>query len=55
MQEGRLRAPFFLEDNGAMIVRQIWTANSYRNFNYLIACPEAGEALGVGPLDHEEG
>ena len=30
-----------------MIVRQIWTANSYRNFNYLIACPETGEALAI--------
>jgi hydroxyacylglutathione hydrolase len=25
-----------------MIVEQIWTANSYRNFNYLIACEETG-------------
>jgi hydroxyacylglutathione hydrolase len=36
-----------------MIVEQIWTANSYRNFNYLIACPETGEALAIDPLDHE--
>lgn len=35
-----------------MIVRQIWTANAYRNFNYLIACPETGEALAVDPLDY---
>ncbi len=35
-----------------MIVEQIWTANAYRNFNYLIACPETGEALAVDPLDH---
>ena len=34
-----------------MHVEQIWTANSYRNFNYLIACPETGEALAVDPLD----
>ncbi len=34
-----------------MIVRQIWTANNYRNFNYLIACGETGEALAVDPLD----
>ena len=33
-----------------MIVEQIWTANAYRNFNYLIACPETGEALAVDPL-----
>lgn len=35
-----------------MIIKQIWTANSYRNFNYLIACPETGKALAVDPLDH---
>jgi hydroxyacylglutathione hydrolase len=37
-----------------MIVEQIWTANSYRNFNYLIACPETGEALAIDPLDHQK-
>jgi hydroxyacylglutathione hydrolase len=37
-----------------MIVEQIWTANAYRNFNYLIACPETGEALAVDPLDHHK-
>ena len=37
-----------------MIVKQIWTANAYRNFNYLIACSETGEALAVDPLDHEK-
>lgn len=36
-----------------MIVKQIWTANAYRNFNYLIACGETGEALAIDPLDHE--
>jgi hydroxyacylglutathione hydrolase len=37
-----------------VIVEQIWTANSYRNFNYLIACGDSGEALAVDPLDHEK-
>ena len=37
-----------------MIVEQIWTANAYRNFNYLIACPETGEALAIDPLDHRK-
>ncbi|MFN0301427.1 MAG: hydroxyacylglutathione hydrolase [Burkholderiales bacterium] len=37
-----------------MLVKQIWTANAYRNFNYLIACGETGEALAVDPLDHEK-
>ena len=35
-----------------MLVKQIWTNNAYRNFNYLIACPETGEALAIDPLDH---
>jgi len=35
-------------------VEQIWTANNYRNFNYLIACGETGDALAVDPLDHEK-
>lgn len=37
-----------------MIVEQIWTANAYRNFNYIIACPETGEALTIDPLDHQK-
>jgi hydroxyacylglutathione hydrolase len=37
-----------------VIVKQIWTANAYRNFNYLIACGESGEALAIDPLDHEK-
>ena len=37
-----------------MIVEQIWTGNDYRNFNYLIACPETGEALAVDPLDYRK-
>lgn len=36
-----------------MIVKQIWTDNAYRNFNYLIACPETGEATAIDPLDHQ--
>ena len=36
-----------------MIVEQIWTGNAYRNFNYLIVCPESGEALAIDPLAHE--
>ena len=34
-----------------MIVEQVWTGNSYRNFNYLVACAETGEALAIDPLD----
>ena len=37
-----------------MLVKQIWTGNEYRNFNYLVACPETGEALAIDPLDHQK-
>ncbi len=37
-----------------MIVEQIWTGNAFRNFNYLIACTDTGEALAIDPLDHEK-
>jgi len=37
-----------------MIVERIWTGNAYRNFNYLIACPDTGEALAIDPLDHRK-
>lgn len=37
-----------------MIVEQIWTGNMFRNFNYLIACAETGEALAIDPLDHQK-
>jgi hydroxyacylglutathione hydrolase len=37
-----------------MIVEQVWTGNAYRNFNYLIACPETGVALAIDPLDYKK-
>ena len=37
-----------------MIVEQIWTANAYRNFNYLVGCAETGDALAVDPLDYRK-
>ncbi|MGI9272715.1 MAG: hydroxyacylglutathione hydrolase [Woeseiaceae bacterium] len=37
-----------------MIVEQIWTGNAYRNFNYLVACAETGDALAIDPLDYEK-
>ena len=37
-----------------MLVERIWTGNTYRNFNYLVACPETGEALAIDPVDHEK-
>lgn len=35
-----------------MLIEQIWTDNAWRNFNYLVACPETGEALAIDPLNH---
>jgi len=37
-----------------MIVERIWTGNAYRNYNYLVACAETGEALAIDPLDHDK-
>lgn len=37
-----------------MIIKKIWTGNAYRNFNYLIVCPDTGEALAIDPLDHQQ-
>jgi hydroxyacylglutathione hydrolase len=34
-----------------MQLLRIWSGNAYRNFHYLIACPESGEALAVDPLE----
>ena len=34
-----------------MLVERIWAANPLRNFHYLVACAETGEALIVDPLN----
>ena len=34
-----------------MIVERIWAANELRNYHYLVACGETGEALAIDPLD----
>ena len=34
-----------------MIVERIWAANELRNYHYVVACGETGEALVVDPLD----
>jgi hydroxyacylglutathione hydrolase len=36
-----------------MDIERIWVGNSGRNFNYLVACSETGDALVVDPLDSE--
>ena len=37
-----------------MLVERIWTGNSLRNYNYLVACPDTGEALAIDPFDSEK-
>src|SRR5690349_18959414 len=34
-----------------MLIERLWVANDLRNFQYLIACSQSGEALAVDPLD----
>lgn len=34
-----------------MIVEQIWTGNSGRNFFYMVACAQTGEAAAIDPID----
>jgi len=34
-----------------MLIERIWAANPWRNFHYLIACQETGEALAIDPLE----
>ena len=37
-----------------MLIERIWTGNAWRNYNYLVACPETGDALAIDPIDHEK-
>lgn len=37
-----------------MLVERIWAANDLRNFQYLIACSQTGEALVVDPLEAQQ-
>ena len=34
-----------------MLIKRLWPNNRLRNFHYLVACEETGEALAVDPLD----
>ena len=34
-----------------MLIERVWAANDLRNFHYLVACPETGEALAIDPLE----
>jgi hydroxyacylglutathione hydrolase len=36
-----------------MLIERVWAANDFRNFHYLIACSETGEALAIDPLKWE--
>jgi len=35
-----------------MLIERVWADNSYRNFHYLVADPDSGEALAVDPLEY---
>jgi hydroxyacylglutathione hydrolase len=35
----------------AMLIERVWAANRGRNFHYLVACAESGEALAIDPLN----
>ena len=37
-----------------MLIERIWAANSLRNFHYLVACAQTGEALIIDPLDAKQ-
>ncbi len=37
-----------------MIIEQLWVGNNYRNFNYLVSCPETRDTLAIDPLDYEQ-
>jgi len=34
-----------------MLIERVWADNAARNFHYLIACAESGEALAIDPLN----
>src|ERR1700744_675904 len=34
-----------------MLIERIWAANPGRNYHFLVACPETGEAMAIDPLD----
>jgi len=35
-----------------MIVERLWVGNRLRNFQYLVACEETGDALAIDPIDY---
>ncbi len=37
-----------------MLIERIWVGNALRNYNYLVACPDSGEALAIDPLDADQ-
>src|SRR3954467_13780859 len=37
-----------------MLIERLWAANDLRNFQYLIACSQTGEALLVDPLEADQ-
>ncbi len=39
---------------GAMLVERIWAGNAGRNFSYLVACADTGEALVIDPYNADQ-
>jgi hydroxyacylglutathione hydrolase len=37
-----------------MLIKQIWTNNAWRNFNYIIACPITRDALVIDPCEPQK-
>lgn len=35
-----------------MLIKKLWMDNPLRNYNYIVACPDSGEAMAIDPLDH---
>lgn len=36
-----------------MLIEKLWMNNPLRNYNYIVACPDSGEAMAIDPLDHD--
>lgn len=34
-----------------MLIEKLWMNNPLRNYNYIVACPDSGEAMAIDPLD----
>lgn len=37
-----------------MLIEKLWMNNPLRNYNYIAACPDSGEAMAIDPLDADK-